>query len=116
MVKPSPFCLLDELDAALDDSNIHRFVKVLQGFLCQSQFLVITHNRQTIGTAGTLYGVTMEADKVSRIMSMRFKEHHRAEVPQSAAIQPASAPLEAFRETAAVEKPLADHTSPDIPS
>ncbi|MDP2989734.1 MAG: AAA family ATPase, partial [Kiritimatiellota bacterium] len=82
MVKPSPFCLLDELDAALDDSNIHRFIKVLKGFLNQSQFLVITHNRQTIGAAGTLYGVTMEDDKVSRIMSMRFKEHHHAEVPQ----------------------------------
>jgi len=82
MVKPSPFCLLDELDAALDDSNIHRFVKVLKGFLNQSQFLVITHNRQTIGAAGTLYGVTMEADKVSRIMSMRFKEHHHAELPK----------------------------------
>jgi len=82
MVKPSPFCLLDELDAALDDSNIHRFVKVLKGFLNQSQFLVITHNRQTIGAAGTLYGVTMAGDKVSRIMSMRFKEHHHAEVPQ----------------------------------
>lgn len=83
MVKPSPFCLLDELDAALDDSNIHRFVKVLKSFLNQSQFLVITHNRQTIGAAGTLYGVTMEDEKVSRIVSMCFKEHQRAEAPQA---------------------------------
>ncbi len=85
MVKPSPFCLLDELDAALDDSNIHRFVKVLKSFLNQSQFLVITHNRSTISAAGTLYGVTMEADKVSRIMSMRFKPQHHAEPAHAAA-------------------------------
>lgn len=91
MVKPSPFCLLDELDAALDDSNIHRFVKVLQGFLSQSQFLVITHNRQTISAAGTLYGVTMESDKVSRIMSMRFKEHHHTETPAQPAVATSAA-------------------------
>lgn len=131
MVKPSPFCLLDELDAALDDSNIHRFVKVLKSFLNQSQFLVITHNRQTIGAAGTLYGVTMEADKVSRIMSMRFKEHHhRAEAPAATAssvetaIQQESAPLdlsrrrtlakgEESREPVAVEKPPTGDPSPD---
>ncbi|MBU0716316.1 MAG: chromosome segregation protein SMC [Verrucomicrobia bacterium] len=127
MVKPSPFCLLDELDAALDDSNIHRFVKVLKGFLNQSQFLVITHNRQTISAAGTLYGVTMEADKVSRIMSMRFKEHHHEEVPSQPAaeapvamaapaadaIQPESVPLEESLETVAIEKPLTGDTSPD---
>lgn len=114
MVKPSPFCLLDELDAALDDSNIHRFIKVLKGFLSQSQFLVITHNRSTIGAAGTLYGVTMEADKVSRIMSMRFKEHHRAEatpteparpsVPEQAAA-PAAAPVPPAREAVTIAPP-----------
>ncbi|MBN2301452.1 MAG: chromosome segregation protein SMC, partial [Lentisphaerae bacterium] len=58
MTKPSPFCLLDELDAALDDTNIGRFVVVLQEFLTQSQFIVITHNRNTIAAASTLYGVT----------------------------------------------------------
>lgn len=89
MVKPSPFCLLDELDAALDDSNIHRFVKVLQSFLNQSQFLVITHNRQTIGAAGTLYGVTMEAAKVSRIISMRFADQRGAPAPSPAREEPA---------------------------
>jgi len=133
MVKPSPFCLLDELDAALDDSNIHRFVKVLKSFLNQSQFLVITHNRQTIGAAGTLYGVTMEAEKVSRIVSMRFKEHHHAEVPSHPAVEapvapaasavdappevdkssPESAPLEEARESAVVENLSAGNTSPD---
>ncbi len=92
MVKPSPFCLLDEMDAALDDSNIHRFVKMVQGFLGQSQFLVITHNRQTISVAGTLYGVTMESDKVSRIISMRFKDARGARTESRPAPEPAAAP------------------------
>ncbi|MCS6771372.1 MAG: chromosome segregation protein SMC [Kiritimatiellae bacterium] len=74
LVKPSPFCVLDELDAALDDANIGRFVKTLQGFLDRSQFIVITHNRQTIAAAGTLYGVTMEQQGVSKIVSVRLSE------------------------------------------
>lgn len=78
-VKPSPFCMLDELDAALDEANIGRFVKMLQGFLDKSQFIVITHNRMTISAAETLYGVTMEKQGVSKIVSVKF---HGREVPQ----------------------------------
>ncbi|OVE76344.1 chromosome segregation protein SMC [bacterium E08(2017)] len=74
MIKPSPFCLLDELDAALDDSNIGRFVKVLKGFVNQSQFLIITHNQHTIAAANAIYGVTMPKKGVSTIVSMKFKE------------------------------------------
>jgi len=77
MIRPSPFCLLDELDAALDDSNIGRFAKVLQDFLAQSQFLVITHNRQTIAAANALYGVTMPERGISNIVSMKFKEYEK---------------------------------------
>jgi len=84
MIKPSPFCLLDELDAALDDSNIGRFVKALQSFLEQSQFLVITHNRQTIAAARTLYGVTMPDKGISRIVSMRFHDYKGEGVPANA--------------------------------
>lgn len=73
LVKPSPFCLLDELDAALDDANIGRFVNLLKGFLEQSQFVVITHNRQTIAQAQLLYGVTMETRGVSKIVSVKFR-------------------------------------------
>jgi chromosome segregation protein len=80
-VRPSPFCVLDELDAALDDSNIGRFVKTLQGFLDQSQFLVITHNRQTIAAAHVIYGVTMEERGVSRTVSLKFSEHEKEPVP-----------------------------------
>jgi chromosome segregation protein len=78
-VKPSPFCVLDELDAALDDANIGRFVKTVQGFLENSQFVVITHNRQTISRPRGLYGVTMEQQGVSKIVSVKFSEHETRE-------------------------------------
>lgn len=72
MVKPSPFCVLDELDAPLDDANIGRFCKMLERFLEYSQFLIITHNKRTISVADTIYGVTMQEKGVSRLLSMRF--------------------------------------------
>ncbi len=73
-VKPSAFCLTDELDAALDDSNIARYLEMLKGFVQETQFLVITHNRQTIGEAAALYGVTMEKQGISKIVSVKFSD------------------------------------------
>ena len=78
MVKPSPFCLLDELDAPLDESNIGRFTTLLKHFTKDSQFLIITHNKRTIAATNAVYGVTMEERGVSKTVSMRFN-HERGE-------------------------------------
>ena len=78
MVKPSPFCLLDELDAPLDESNIGRFTDLLQKFIHDSQFIIITHNKRTVAAASAIYGVTMEERGVSKTVSMRFN-HDRGE-------------------------------------
>lgn len=73
-VRPSPFCVLDELDAPLDEANINRFIRVLKRFLDRSQFIVITHNKRTIAMADTIYGVTMEERGVSKVVSMKFQQ------------------------------------------
>ncbi len=77
MVKPSPFCVLDEMDAPLDESNIARFLKILDRFVSQSQFVVITHNKRTIARADVLYGVTMEEAGVSKLVAVRMAKRER---------------------------------------
>ena len=74
MVRPSPFCILDEMDAPLDESNINRFIRVLERFVSQSQFIIITHNKRTIAKADILYGVTMEERGVSKLVGMKLTE------------------------------------------
>lgn len=72
MIKPSPFCVLDELDAPLDESNINRFVKVLDRFIDNSQFIIVTHSKRTMARADVMYGVTMEEFGVSKPVGMRL--------------------------------------------
>jgi chromosome segregation protein len=78
MVKPSPFCVLDEMDAPLDESNISRFIKILDRFVAQSQFVVISHNKRTIARADALYGVTMEEHGVSKLVGVKFRAREDA--------------------------------------
>ncbi len=79
MVRPSPFCILDEMDAPLDESNINRFIRVLERFVAQSQFIIITHNKRTIAKADILYGVTMEERGVSKLVGMKLAGPQAAE-------------------------------------
>jgi chromosome segregation protein len=72
LVKPSPFCILDEIDAPLDDVNIKRFTDALHNFSNDTQFIVITHNKRTMEAADTLYGVTMEEEGLSKLVSVKF--------------------------------------------
>jgi chromosome segregation protein len=72
LVKPSPFCVLDEVDAPLDESNVGRFVQLLQDFKAETQFIVITHNPRTMEAADWVYGVTMEEPGVSSIVGVEL--------------------------------------------
>jgi chromosome segregation protein len=78
MVRPSPFCLLDEIDAALDEQNVGRFVHLLREFSDTSQFIVITHNKKTVTGAGTLLGVTMQESGVTKLITVRLENEEIA--------------------------------------
>ncbi len=88
--KPSPFCILDEVDAALDEANTTRFAAIIQDFLQYSQFIVITHNKRTMSVANTLYGVTMQEQGVSKRVAVRFDGKGPANIP--APLRPAAKP------------------------
>ncbi len=70
--KPSPYCILDEIDAPLDDTNVGKFTRALKSFTKDTQFIVVTHNKQTMEAANYLYGVTMERKGVSKLVSVKF--------------------------------------------
>ncbi|MEK7315348.1 MAG: AAA family ATPase, partial [Candidatus Eisenbacteria bacterium] len=80
LVKPSPFCILDEVDAPLDDANVQRFVRLLRDFSEKTQFIVVTHNKKTMETADCLYGVTMQEPGVSKLVSVRWNRERPTEI------------------------------------
>jgi chromosome segregation protein len=77
LVKPSPFCILDEVDAPLDDTNIDRFVNLIRKFVGNTQFIIVTHNKRTMAAADTMYGVTQEESGVSKIVSVQFENNSK---------------------------------------
>lgn len=74
LVKPSPFCILDEVDAPLDDANIDRFTKLIKEFSSKTQFIIVTHNKRTMESAENMYGVTMQEEGVSKLAAVQFNE------------------------------------------
>src|SRR5207245_3800543 len=81
--KPSPFCILDEVDAALDEANIGRFTTVLRDFLDRSHFIIITHSKRTMAVADVLYGVTMQESGISKRVAVRFEDWPENGAPQA---------------------------------
>ena len=73
-VNPAPVVVLDEVDAALDEANVERFVETLRELTARSQFIVVTHNRRTIEDADAIYGISMGDDSVSRVLSLNLEE------------------------------------------
>jgi chromosome segregation protein len=73
--QPSPFCILDEVDAPLDEANIGRFVELVKEMSIRTQFILITHSKRTMASAPVMYGVTMQEPGVSKLVSVRFGEN-----------------------------------------
>lgn len=92
LVKPSPFCILDEVDAPLDDSNTERFVGMLRHFSDRTQFVAITHNKITMEAADVLYGITMEEPGISKVVSVRLREAQDLSAAGAGAAVPGSGP------------------------
>ncbi|MCK5591177.1 MAG: AAA family ATPase, partial [Candidatus Pacebacteria bacterium] len=79
LVKPSPFCVLDEVDAPLDDANIDRFTRLLNEFSKNTQFIIVTHNKRTMTSSETMYGVTMQDEGISKLAGVRFTDEIKTE-------------------------------------
>lgn len=92
-IKPSPFCVLDEVDAPLDEANIDRFLSVLRTFLDSTQFIIMTHNRKTIAIGDSLYGVTMEEPGISKIVSVKLSQGSE-DAPRAVKNETERAPVE----------------------
>jgi chromosome segregation protein len=74
LIKPAPFCIFDEADAPLDDTNIDKFNKIIRKFSNESQFIIVTHNKRTMASTDIIYGVTMPEQGVSRVIPVDLRE------------------------------------------
>jgi len=83
--RPSPFYLMDEVEPALDDVNLHRFLKLVEGFAAQAQVLIVTHQKRTMEIAGMLYGISLNNDGTTKVVAQRL-DHEAAEAPPVAAV------------------------------
>jgi chromosome segregation protein len=115
MVKPSPFCFLDEIDAALDEANVNRFVNLLREFSRSSQFIVITHNKKTVSGADTLLGVTMEESGVTKAIALKLQRHQGGDaslaIPKPEEFEEEEVEYESGRELA--PEPKSEEVVPD---
>jgi len=82
LVKPSPFCIMDEVDAPLDDANIDRFTKLIKEFSTRTQFIIVTHNKRTMESSETMYGITMQEEGISKLVGVSFEEIPENEVKE----------------------------------
>jgi len=115
-VRPTPFCVLDEIDAPLDEANIDRFSRMLQEFVKTTQFIIITHNKKTISVSNIMYGITMEKSGISKIVSVKFTEGHNASQKDAPAkvssVQVKPVVLEPLSGERIPEEPVAGETLP----
>jgi chromosome segregation protein len=88
--RPSPFYLMDEVEPALDDVNLHRFIRLVEGFARESQVLIVTHQKRTMEVAGMMYGVSMGKDGTSKVIAQRLEppaEQERLDVETAVAVE-----------------------------
>jgi chromosome segregation protein len=112
--RPSPFCILDEVDAALDDANVERFTQLVRGFLGSSHFIIITHHKRTMQAADTLYGITMQERGVSKRVAVRFDQVEQDGIISKQAIDEQQRADDQQRDQEIPEQPaLANTPGPD---